>query len=103
MKSRGLRQEMWKVGWTHMVWGNIFVTAAGELYEVAKNVGPAAGPDQPELDAEDKEGCRVPPTMNPSDCLVLFEADEGSQVLEHLLKLMSRWSAKCFRHYKFMA
>ena len=28
--------------------------------------------------------CRVPPTMNPSDCLVLFEADEGSQVLEQL-------------------
>ncbi|CAI5670877.1 unnamed protein product [Oreochromis niloticus] len=28
--------------------------------------------------------CRVPSTMNPSDCLVLFEADEGNQALEQL-------------------
>lgn len=28
--------------------------------------------------------CRVPPNMNPSDCPVLFEADEGSQPLEQL-------------------
>lgn len=28
--------------------------------------------------------CRVPPTMNPSDCQVLFEADEGNQVREQL-------------------
>lgn len=28
--------------------------------------------------------CRVPPTMNPCDRLVLFEVDEGSQPLEQL-------------------
>ncbi|CAL8294657.1 unnamed protein product [Merluccius merluccius] len=43
-----------------LVWDirkSLLTLSAGELYEVAKNVGPAAGPDQPELDAEDEEGC----------------------------------------------
>lgn len=43
-----------------LVWDirkSLLTLAAGELYEVAKNVGPAAGPDQLELDEEDQEGC----------------------------------------------
>lgn len=47
-------------GRKNLVWDirkSLLNLAAGELYQVAKNVGPVAGQDQPELDEEDQEGC----------------------------------------------
>lgn len=44
----------------NLVWDireSLLNLAAGELYQVAKSVGPVAGQDQPELDEEDQEGC----------------------------------------------
>ncbi len=43
-----------------LVWDirkSLLTLSAGELYQIAKNVGPVAGRDRLELDEEDQEGC----------------------------------------------
>ena len=43
-----------------LVWDirkSLFTLSAGELFQIAKNVGPVAGQDRPELEEEDQERC----------------------------------------------
>ncbi|KAL3983393.1 hypothetical protein ACER0C_015018 [Sarotherodon galilaeus] len=68
-----------------LVWDirrSLLTLLAGELYKVAKKVGPA-GPGQPDLDATHQEGCHISSFMYSKP---LLEAEDGGMVDLLMLK-----------------
>ena len=70
-----------------LVWDirkSLLTLSEGELFDVAKNVGPA-GPDEPELDAKDQESCfeHISSFMYSKP---LLESEDGG-----LVNPLSRW------------